>query len=116
MAGRAGAARPRRLLARRTRTPLKRGYGEREWTDANYDRVLEDGLSDVLGLDHARVGGVTASLRIAQRVRDAGLNLNSHCWSGSILSAVGLAGCSASGAALLFGLKPIPDVLQTERV
>jgi L-alanine-DL-glutamate epimerase-like enolase superfamily enzyme len=98
------------------RTRLKLGYGEREWTEANYDRVLEDGLSDVLGLDHGRVGGVTASWRIACKVRDAGLKFNSHSWSGSILSAVGLAVSCASGAALMFELKPLPDAMQTEVV
>lgn len=98
------------------RTPLKLGYGEREWTEANYDRVLEDGLSDVLGVDHGRVGGITASWRIACKVRDAGVNFNSHSWSGSILSAVGLAVSCASGAALMFELKPIADAMQTDLV
>lgn len=102
--------------ALKSRTLLKLGYGEREWTEDHYDRVLEDGLSDVLGLDHGRVGGVTASWRIATKVRESGVKLNSHSWSGSILSAVGLAVSCASGAALMFELKPIPDVMQTELV
>jgi D-arabinonate dehydratase/D-galactarolactone cycloisomerase len=102
--------------ALKSRTRLKLGYGEREWTEANYDRVIEDGLSDVVGLDHGRVGGVTASWRIACKVRDAQLKFNSHAWSGSILSAVGLAISCASGAALLFELKPLPDAMQTEMV
>lgn len=100
----------------KARTKLKLGYGEREWTEANYQRVLEDGLSDVLGIDHGRVGGVTASWRIAQAVREAGVHFNSHSWSGSILSAVGLAISCASGAALMYELKPIPDAMQTELV
>lgn len=102
--------------ALKSRAGMKLGYGEREWTEANYDRVLEDGLSDVLGIDHGRVGGVTASWRIACKVRDAGLKFNSHSWSGSILSAVGLAVSCASGAALMFELKPIADAMQTELV
>lgn len=102
--------------ALKARTSLRLGYGEREWTEANYDRVLEDGLSDVLGIDHGRVGGVTASWRVANKVVAAGHKFNSHSWSGSILSAVGLAVSCASGGALMFELKPIPDAMQTELI
>lgn len=102
--------------ALKARTSLKLGYGEREWTVANYDRVLEDGLSDVLGLDHGRVGGVTASWKIAKAVQSAGRHFNSHSWSGSILTSVGLAVSCASGAALMFEVKPFSDPMQTELV
>ena len=102
--------------ALKARTRLRLGYGEREWTVADYDRVLEDGLSDVLGVDHGRVGGVTASWLIAQRIAAADRKLNSHSWSGVILSAVGLTVSCASGAALMFEVKPIPDPMQAELV
>jgi L-alanine-DL-glutamate epimerase-like enolase superfamily enzyme len=92
------------------------GYGEREWTVPGYQRLLADGLVDVVGVDPGRVGGVTGMQRIAERIAAAGKHLNPHCWSGAILSAVGLAVAAASGTALVFEVKPLPTAAQDDLV
>jgi len=100
----------------RTRANTLVGYGEREWTVAGYQRILSDGQADVIGVDPGRVGGVTATWNIAQRIAAASRIFNGHCWSGAINSAVGLAVACASGASIVFEFKPHPDPMQMDLV
>lgn len=103
-----------RTLRERTSTLV--ACGEREWTVPGYQRLLADGVADIVGVDPGRVGGVTGSVRVMERIAAAGRRLNPHCWSGAVLSAVGLALATVSGTALVFEVKPQPSAAQDELV
>ncbi|MEO9299760.1 mandelate racemase/muconate lactonizing enzyme family protein [Devosia alba] len=86
--------------------------GEREWTATGYRRLIESGSVDVLGVDPARVEGVTGFLAIDQLAGAGGKIVNAHAWSTALTSAVSLHLSLASANTRLFELKPFPVVVQ----
>ena len=90
--------------------------GEREWTVAGYERLLETKTVDVVGVDPARADGVTGFRRIDDMIRREGRTINAHAWSTAILTAASLHLSAASATARLFELKPHPVIVQTELV
>jgi D-galactarolactone cycloisomerase len=90
--------------------------GEREWGFSGYQRWVDSGAIDVLGIDPARVEGITGFRRIAAAVEAAGKIVNAHAWSTAVLTAASLHLSLASRSAILFELKPLPGPMQFELV
>lgn len=111
-----GAWDPHGYAALRHATRLRIAYGEREWTDDAYQRVLDTGTVDVVGVDPGRVGGLTGFQRVAARVEAAGRQLNAHAWSSAIVTAASLAASLASPAARVLEVKPLANPMQDELV
>lgn len=92
------------------------GTGEREFTVTGYQRLIETGTVDVLGVDPSRAEGVTGFAKIDKLCGAAGITINAHAWSTAILSAASLHLSLVSPNARLFEFKPIPVVVQTDLV
>lgn len=90
--------------------------GEREWTVSGYERLLETGTVDVVGVDPARVEGVSGFRAVDALVRAEGRTINAHAWSTAITTAASLHLSVASPAARLFELKPHPVIVQADLV
>jgi L-alanine-DL-glutamate epimerase-like enolase superfamily enzyme len=90
--------------------------GEREFTVADYARLIESGVADVLGVDPGRVEGISGFLRVDELVGRAGLTINAHAWSTAVTTAASLQLSLASPNARLLELKPFPVSVQTELV
>jgi len=103
-----------RALKAAVRVPI--ATGEREWTVTGYQRLIETGTVDVLGVDPARAEGVTGFRKIDALAGRAGLAINAHAWSTAITTAASLHLSIASPNARLFELKPFPVVVQQELV
>lgn len=103
-----------RTLRAKTRTRI--AYGEREWTLAGYERVLETGTVDVVGVDPGRAEGLSGFRRVAARCEAYRRQVNAHAWSSAIVSAASLAASFATPSAGLIELKPLPSPMQDELV
>ena len=90
--------------------------GEREWTVSGYQRLIDSGTVDVLGVDPARAEGITGFREIDRRAGAAGLTVNAHAWSTAITTAASLHLSLASPNTRLFELKPFPVAVQQELV
>jgi len=90
--------------------------GEREWTVSGYQRLIDSGTVDVLGVDPARAEGITGFRAIDQLAGAAGLTVNAHAWSTAITTAASLHLSLASPNTRLFELKPFPVAVQQELV
>ncbi|RUT34872.1 mandelate racemase/muconate lactonizing enzyme family protein [Arsenicitalea aurantiaca] len=96
-----------RALKAATGVPI--GTGEREWTVTGYQRLIETGTVDVVGIDPARAEGVTGFRKVDTLCTAHGLTINAHAWSTAILSAASLHLSLASPNTRLFELKPFPN-------
>lgn len=103
-----------RRLKAATSVPI--ASGEREWTSTGYRRLIETGAVDILGVDPARVEGVTGFLEVDRLAGEAGKAVNAHAWSTAITTAASLHLSLASSNTRLFELKPFPVVVQQELV
>lgn len=92
------------------------GTGEREFTVTGYQRLIDTGTVDVLGVDPSRAEGVTGFHAIDALCGKAGITINAHAWSTAILSAASLHLSLASPNARLFEFKPFPVTVQTDLV
>lgn len=90
--------------------------GEREWTVEGYRRLLQTGIVDIVGIDPARVEGITAFQKIVQLVGAEKRKFNAHAWSTAITSAASLHLSIASPHCLLFECKPLTNPMQNELV
>ncbi len=90
--------------------------GEREWTLAGYTRLMDAGIVDVLGVDPARVEGVTGFMKVNEEATRRGIGVNAHAWSTAITTAASLHLSLASAQTRVFELKPFPVAVQTELV
>lgn len=100
----------------RARTDTLIAYGEREWTVQGYDRILDTGTVDVVGVDPARAEGITGFRRVAERVEAHRRQINAHAWSSAICSAASLALSFSTPAAKVFEFKPLENPMQHELV
>ena len=103
-----------RVLKQAVAVPI--ASGEREWTASGYERLIDTGTVDVVGVDPARTEGITGFRQIDALVGRAGLTINAHAWSTAITTAASLHLSIASPNARLFELKPFPVVVQHELV
>ena len=86
-----GPADPAGYVVLRDAVSTKIAYGEREWSLDGYQRILDSGTVDVVGVDPGRAEGITGFRQIAQRVEAARRQANAHAWSSAIISAASLA-------------------------
>ena len=76
--------------ALRQAVPVPVAAGEREWTVAGYTRLMDTGVVDVLGVDPARVDGITGFRMVDQAATARGITMNAHAWSTAITTAASL--------------------------
>lgn len=92
------------------------GSGEREYTVSGYQRLIDTGTVDIVGVDPARSEGITGFHKVDAACGKAGLIINAHAWSSAILTAASLHLSIASPNARLFELKPFKVSVQTDLV
>ena len=91
-------------------------YGEREWNLDGYERILQTGTVDVVGVDPGRAEGITGFKKVADRVEYHRRQANAHAWSSAIATAASLAISFSSPACKVFELKPLRNPMQHELV
>ena len=92
------------------------GTGEREFTVEGYQRLTANGISDVVGFDPGRAGGITAGLKVIQLVEDANVWFNAHAWSSAVTTAASIALSASTNRCMLFEQKPLPNPMQDELI
>ena len=92
------------------------GTGEREFTVRGYQRLMSEGISDVVGFDPARAGGITGGLDVIKLVEAANVWFNAHAWSSAITTAASIALSASTPRCLLFEMKPLANPMQNELV
>lgn len=92
------------------------GTGEREFTLRGYKRVIDSGISDVVGFDPGRAGGITGGLQLIQLVESANIWFNAHTWSSAVSTAASLALSASTHRCMVFELKPLVNPMQHELV
>lgn len=111
-----GAWDPEGYTTLRAKTTTRIAYGEKEWTLEGYQRILNTGTVDVVGVDPGRAEGITGFKKVCERVEQAGRQANAHAWSSAIVTAASLAISFNSPACKVFELKPLPNPMQHELV
>jgi L-alanine-DL-glutamate epimerase-like enolase superfamily enzyme len=111
-----GPTDPAGYAALRDAVSTKIAYGEREWNLDGYQRILDSGTVDVVGVDPGRAEGSTGFRQIAQRVEAARRQANAHAWSSAIISAASLAISFSSPIGRLFEVKPLRNPMQHDLV
>ena len=100
----------------RSKTTSLIAYGEKEWNLDGYERILQTGTVDVVGVDPGRAEGITGFKKVAERVEYHRRQANAHAWSSAIATAASLAISFSSPACKLFELKPLRNPMQHELV
>jgi L-alanine-DL-glutamate epimerase-like enolase superfamily enzyme len=100
----------------RSKTTSLIAYGEKEWNIEGFDRVLNTGTVDVVGVDPGRAEGITGFKKATDRVEAHRRQANAHAWSSAIVSAASLAVSFSSPACKLFELKPLRNPMQHDLV
>lgn len=90
--------------------------GEREWTAAGYKHLLETGTVDVVGVDPARVEGITGFTLVDALAGAHKKTVNAHAWSTAVTTAASLHLSLASPNTRLFELKPFEVAVQQDLV
>lgn len=111
-----GAWDPEGYANLRSKTTTLIAYGEKEWNLQGFERVLETGTVDVVGVDPGRAEGITGFKKVADRVEAYGRQANAHAWSSAICSAASLAISFSSPACKLFEIKPLRNPMQHDLV
>ena len=92
------------------------GTGEREFTVRGYQRLMAEGISDVVGFDPARAGGISGGLEVIKLVEANNVWFNAHAWSSAITTAASIALSASTQRCLLFEMKPLANPMQDELV
>jgi L-alanine-DL-glutamate epimerase-like enolase superfamily enzyme len=92
------------------------GTGEREFTVRGYQQLVESGISDVVGFDPGRAGGITGGLKVIQAVEAANIWFNAHAWSSAVTTAASLALSASTNRCLLFEMKPLVNPMHDELI
>jgi L-alanine-DL-glutamate epimerase-like enolase superfamily enzyme len=100
----------------RSKTGVMLAAGEREWTVTGYERLLRSGGVDIVGVDPGRIGGITASQKVIERIEAARKHFNAHTWSSAINTAASLALSASTPWCLVFEVKPLRNPMQHELV
>jgi len=110
---------PERLGAHarlRAAQPIPVAMGERGVTASDYAAMIAAGAADVLGVDPARVEGISGFREIDALAGRHGLTINAHAWSTAVTTAASLHLSIASDNTKLFEFKPFPVEVQTALV
>jgi len=100
----------------RAKTSTRIATGEREFTPAEYARLVELGIIDVFGIDPARAEGITGFRKACEVIDAANATVNAHAWSSAVTTAASLHLSVSTKAAKFFELKAIPNPLQNDLV
>jgi L-alanine-DL-glutamate epimerase-like enolase superfamily enzyme len=100
----------------RSKTTTLIAYGEKEWTLSGYERILDTGTVDVVGVDPGRAEGITGLRRVAERVDGVARQTEAHAWSSAIVTAASLAVTFSNPSFKLFESKPLRNPMQHELV
>ena len=92
------------------------GTGEREFTVRGYERLITSGISDVVGFDPGRAGGITAGLKVIHLVEVANIWFNAHAWSSAVTTAASLALSASTNRCMIFEMKPLPNPMHDELI
>ena len=92
------------------------GTGEREFTVRGYQRLMAEGISDVVGFDPARAGGISGGLEVIKLVEANNVWFNAHAWSSASTTAASIALSASTQRCLLFEMKPLANPMQDELV
>jgi L-alanine-DL-glutamate epimerase-like enolase superfamily enzyme len=98
------------------KTTTRIAYGEREWTVGGYQRLLDTGTVDVVGVDPGRAEGITGFSQVCRRVEAAHRQANAHAWSSAIVTAASLAISFSSPTCRVFEVKPLRNPMQHDLV
>jgi L-alanine-DL-glutamate epimerase-like enolase superfamily enzyme len=90
--------------------------GEREWTPAGYQRLIELGVADIYLADPGRVQGITGVKQVIEMTSAAHLFFNAHTWSSAINTAAAVHLTATATNYIVFELKPAPSPMQYELV
>lgn len=111
-----GAWDPEGYANLRSKTNSLIAYGEKEWNLEGFERILQTGTVDVVGVDPGRAEGITGFKKVTDRVEYYRRQSNAHAWSSAIVSAASLAISFASASCKLFELKPLRNPMQHDLV
>jgi len=111
-----GAWDPEGYANLRGKTTSLIAYGEKEWNLEGFERILQTGTVDVVGVDPGRAEGITGFKRVIDRVEHYRRQSNAHAWSSAIVTAASLAISFSSASCKLFELKPLRNPMQHELV
>jgi len=111
-----GAWDPEGYANLRGKTSSLIAYGEREWNLDGYERILQTGTVDVVGVDPGRAEGITGFKKVTDRVEYYRRQANAHAWSSAIATAASLAISFSSPACKVFELKPLRNPMQHDLV
>jgi len=90
--------------------------GEREWTPAGYQRLIDLGVADIYLADPGRVEGITGVKQVIDMTHAANLFFNPHTWSSAINTMAAVHLTATAPNYIVFELKPVPSPLQHELV
>jgi L-alanine-DL-glutamate epimerase-like enolase superfamily enzyme len=90
--------------------------GEREWTVAGYQALIQSGIADVICVDPGRAEGITGFHKVIQMTAQANMFFNAHTWSSAINTAASLHLTASAPHYIVMELKPIPNPMQHELV
>ena len=90
--------------------------GEREWTPAGYQRLIDLGVADIYLADPGRVEGITGVKQVIEMTHAAHLFFNPHTWSSAINTMAAIHLTATAPNYIVFELKPLPSPLQYELV
>jgi L-alanine-DL-glutamate epimerase-like enolase superfamily enzyme len=111
-----GAWDPEGYANLRSKTTSLIAYGEKEWNVDGFERILDTGTVDVVGIDPGRAEGITGFKRAVERIEFHRRQANAHCWSSAIVTAASLAMSFSSPAFKLIEVKPLENPMQHELV
>jgi len=111
-----GAWDPEGYRTLRDKTTTLIAYGEKEWNLEGFERVLETGTVDVVGVDPGRAEGITGFKKACDRIEAYRRQANAHAWSSAIVTAASLAISFSSPACKLFEVKPLRNPMQHDLV
>jgi len=100
----------------RGKTTTRMAYGEREWNLDGYQRILDTGTVDVVGVDPGRAEGITGFKKVCERVEYYRRQANAHAWSSAIVTAASLAISFSTTACKVFEFKPLRNPMQHDLV
>ncbi len=90
--------------------------GEDLWTVADYRRLIEANIGDVILVDPGRAEGVTGYLKVIEMTVHAHRYVNAHSWSSALNTAASIHLTAASPNYIVMEMKPIPSPMQNELV
>jgi L-alanine-DL-glutamate epimerase-like enolase superfamily enzyme len=95
---------------------LMLGFGERFWNRADYLRLLQADVCDVILVDPGRTEGITGMQQITQLAARHNVGMDPHCWSSAIITAASLHVAFAATNATIIEMKPFENPMQHELV